>query len=96
LVVEGLPYGCPEHGSSRSIQSLCAINLPTPERKKKKKNKKKKEILPFRCFVNVANIFYVCPIRIFASQLLICRASTFVFYWAQKLLKPSVKSGIIY
>jgi len=35
------------------------------------------------------------PISIFTSQLLVCRASTFIFCWAQKLLKPSLKSGAI-
>jgi hypothetical protein len=34
LVVESLPYGCPEHGSCRGIESLCAINLPPSDRKK--------------------------------------------------------------
>jgi len=96
LVVESLPYGCPENGSCRGIQSLCAINLPPSVRKKKGKNKKEERDPAFQMLCQrVKHILYVGPISIFASQLQLCRASTFFFYWVKKLLKPSLKSGVI-
>jgi len=69
LVVVCLPYGCPENGSCHVIHSICAIDLPPSELQKG----------PFFQRLCQCQTYSLCVISIFASQLLVCRSSTFIF-----------------
>ena len=87
LVVVCLPYCCPENGSCHVIQSICAIDLQPSELKK---------ALPFRGYVNVKHRILYVSLSAFSLHSYSYAGPPHSFlYWARKLLKTSLKSGVI-
>jgi hypothetical protein len=74
--------------------SLC--DKPAALGAKEKKNKKE-EMDPFFLMLcrRVKHILYFGPINIFDLQVLLCRASTFIYVLGTEIDKPSIKPGVI-